>query len=148
MIFINLIFLLTTLLLTKQLKHLIAVFELNWTEIGIYFPFDYLSLNNREVNYLVIMAQRKAQSQSVTKWKLDRKKQVMIMENLLPGKQVTVNFWMISIWFALEDGYFSWWYWQGGLKFYEDSWNPSSLKKKWVHRSCKARLKIFSKTFH
>lgn len=62
---------LLTCCLTKQLEHLIAVFKLNRAEIGIYFPFDYLSLNNREVNYLVIMVQREAQSQSVTKWKLD-----------------------------------------------------------------------------
>lgn len=56
----------------------------NKAEIGIYFPFHYLPLNNSEVNYLVIMVGREALSQSVSKWKLDGTNRV-IMENLSSG---------------------------------------------------------------
>ncbi len=55
----------------KQLQHLIVMFWPNKVEIGIYFLFHYLPLDNNKVNYLVIMADGEALSQSVSKWKVD-----------------------------------------------------------------------------
>lgn len=55
----------------KQVERSILMFWLNKNEIGIYFLFHYLPLDNNKVNYFVIMVDGEALSQSVSKWKLD-----------------------------------------------------------------------------
>lgn len=47
------------------------MFWSNKVEIGIYFPFHYLPLDNSKVTYLVIMVDGEALSQSLSKWKLE-----------------------------------------------------------------------------
>lgn len=67
----SIFFLVSFLSPKKQLEHWIVMFWPNKTQIGIYFLFHYLRLDNNKVNYLVIMVDGEALSQSVFKWKLD-----------------------------------------------------------------------------
>lgn len=59
------------LLPNKQLEHLNFVFRHNKAAIEVYFLFHYLPLDNSQVNYFVVMREREAWSQSLSKWEVE-----------------------------------------------------------------------------
>lgn len=69
----------------KQVEHLIVMFWLNKDEIGIYFLFHYLPLDNNKVNYFVIIVDMGSTESISFQMETGWNKFKLNMENLSPG---------------------------------------------------------------